>query len=109
MEVDLPKTRASVRTVSLPVPLASALAAHLDEFVGEGADAPVFCTASGTNPARSNLNSTFRRALKTAGVPPVRFHDLRHVAQVFAAEATRTLAGTASRSRSARVNARSSP
>ena len=91
MEVDLPKTRASIRTVSLPAPLAAALAMHLDEFVGEDADAPVFTTASGTNPARSNLNSTFRRALEAAGVPPVRFHDLRHVAQVYAAEAGATL------------------
>jgi integrase len=91
MEVDLPKTRASVRTVSLPTPLVAALVAHLDEFVGEDADAPVFATVSGTNPARSNLNSTFRRAIETAGVRPVRFHDLRHVAQVYAAEAGATL------------------
>ena len=91
VEVDLPKTRASVRTVSLPAPLASALAAHLEEFVGEDAEALVFTTVSGTNPARSNLNSTFRRALENADVPPVRFHDLRHVAQVFAAEAGATL------------------
>jgi integrase len=91
MQVDLPKTRASVRTVSVPAPLAAALAAHLLEFVGEDADALVFTTASGTNPARSNLTSTFRRALAAAGVAPVRFHDLRHVAQVFAAEAGATL------------------
>jgi DNA-binding transcriptional regulator GbsR (MarR family) len=37
------------------------------------------------------LNSTFRRAVEAAGVPPVRFHDLRHVAQVYAAEAGATL------------------
>jgi len=37
------------------------------------------------------LAATFRRALENAGVPPVRFHDLRHVAQVFAAEAGATL------------------
>jgi integrase len=42
-------------------------------------------------PARSNLNTTFRRALDAAGAPQVRFHDLRHVAQVFAAEAGATL------------------
>jgi len=91
VEVDLPKTRASVRTVSVPAPLAAALASHLREFVGEGAEARLFTTVSGTNPARSNLNTTFRRALEAAGVPPVRFHDLRHVAQVFAAEAGATL------------------
>ena len=42
-------------------------------------------------PARSNLKTTFRRAPDAAGVPQVRFHDLRHVAQVFAAEAGATL------------------
>ena len=91
MEVDLPKTRASVRTVSLPAPLAAILAAHLDAFVGEDAESLVFTTVSGTNPARSNLNTMLRRALESAGVPPVRFHDLRHVAQVYAAEAGATL------------------
>ncbi|MCA0329962.1 MAG: site-specific integrase, partial [Actinobacteria bacterium] len=39
MVVDLPKTRASLRTVSLPAPLAAALASHLDEFVGDGPNA----------------------------------------------------------------------
>ena len=91
MQVDLPKTTASLRTVTLPAPLAAALAAHLDEFVAPGRDTLVFTTATGTNPARSNLNASFRRALEAAGVPPVRFHDLRHVAQVFAAEAGATL------------------
>jgi integrase len=51
----------------------------------------VFATRTGTTPARSNLGSTWRRACTAAGVPPVRVHDLRHVAQVFAAEAGATL------------------
>ena len=91
METGLPKTAASVRTVSLPGPLADALATHLGAFVPDQPGAPVFPTARGTVPARSNLNTTFRRALAAAGVPQVRFHDLRHVAQVFAAEAGATL------------------
>lgn len=94
MEVDLPKTKASLRTVTLPAPLAAELAAHLDAFVGPGRDAWVFTTATRTNPEGSNLNASFRRALDIAGVPPVRFHDLRHVAQVFAAEAGATLPET---------------
>jgi len=36
------------------------------------------------------LGTTWRRACATAGVPKVRLHDLRHVAQVFAAEAGAT-------------------
>jgi integrase len=91
METGLPKTAASVRTVSLPGPLAEALAAHLAAFAPDRPAAPVFATLRGTVPARSNLNTTFCRALAAAGVPQVRFHDLRHVAQVFAAEAGATL------------------
>jgi integrase len=91
VRTDLPKTRASIRTVSLAAPLAQALAAHLAEFVSEEPDAPLFRTRAGTLPARSNLSSSFSRALVAAGAPRVRFHDLRHVAQVYAAEAGATL------------------
>ena len=51
----------------------------------------LFTTGTGTTPARSNLGATWRRACATAAVPQVRLHDLRHVAQVFAAEAGATL------------------
>jgi len=51
----------------------------------------LFRTATGTLPARSNLSTTFGRALVAAGPPLVRVHDLRHVAQVYAAEAGATL------------------
>jgi len=91
VRTDLPKTPASIRTVSLPAPLAHVLVSHLAEFVGEEPDAPLFRTATGTLPARSNLSTTFGRALVAAGAPQVRFHDLRHVAQVYAAEAGATL------------------
>jgi len=91
VRTDLPKTPASIRTVSLPAPLANVLAAHIAEFVGPEPDAPLFRTATGTLPARSNLSTTFGRALVAAGAPQVRFHDLRHVAQVYAAEAGATL------------------
>ena len=91
VRTDLPKTPASIRTVSLPAPLAHVLAAHLVEFVGADPDAPLFRTAGGTLPARSNLSTTFGRALVASGAPQVRFHDLRHGAQVYAAEAGATL------------------
>ena len=51
----------------------------------------MFRPATGTLPARSHLTMTFGRALAAAGAPPVRFHDQRHVAQVYAAEAGATL------------------
>lgn len=92
VEVDTPKTRASVRVVALPDPLADQLSAHLDRFVAPAPESPVFTTETGTTPARGNLASTLRRAMAQAGVRQVRFHDLRHVAQVLAAENGATMA-----------------
>jgi len=89
--IDVPKTASSVREVSLPVPLAVALRKHLETFVPNQPGARVFTTSTGTTPARSNLGDTWHRACTAAGVPQVRLHDLRHVAQVFAAEAGATL------------------
>jgi len=54
-------------------------------------DARLFASGTGTTPARSNLGATWRRACLAAGVPYVRLHDLRHVVQVYAAEAGATL------------------
>ena len=92
LDVDTPKSAASRRTVSLPGPLRDALARHVTEFVAGGDDALIFCTVAGTVPARGNLTATFRRATAAAGAGPMRFHDLRHCAQVLAAEAGATLA-----------------
>jgi len=91
VRVDVPKTASSVRAVTLPEPLTNALRDHLEEFVPDLPGAPVFATRTGTTPARSNLGATWRRACEAAGLPPVRLHDLRHVAQVNAAEAGATL------------------
>lgn len=89
--LDVPKTASSVRVVTLPAPLAAALREHLKVFVPDQPAARVFTTSTGTIPARSNLGDTWHRACAAAGVPQVRLHDLRHVAQVFAAEAGATL------------------
>ena len=91
VRVDVPKTASSVRAVTLSDPLALALGDHLDEFVSHEPAALVFATRTGTTPARSNLGATWRRACAAAEVPQVRLHDLRHVAQVYAAEAGATL------------------
>jgi integrase len=92
MDVDTPKSTASLRTVALPGPLRDALVDHLDEFAGEGDESLVFATSRGTVPARSNLTEMLHRATAAAGVPEMRFHDLRHCAQVLAAESGATLA-----------------
>ena len=91
VRVDVPKTASSVRVVTLPDPLTVLLREHLEEFVPPVPDASVFTTGRGTVPARSNLGATWLRACEKTGVPHVRLHDLRHVAQVNAAEAGATL------------------
>ncbi len=91
VRVDVPKTASSLRVVTLPQPLAEALRSHLEEFVGPEPVAGLFATRTGSSPARSNLGATWRRACAAAGVPHVRLHDLRHTAQVYAAEAGATL------------------
>jgi integrase len=91
VHLEVPKTASSVRVVTLPDPLAVALREHLQVFVPNRAGARVFITRTGTTPARSNLVDTWHRACAAAGVPQVRLHDLRHVAQVLAAEAGATL------------------
>lgn len=91
VRLDVPKTPSSVRVVTLPDPLTAALRDHLERFVPADPSAPVFATSAGTIPARSNLGATWRRACTAAGVPHIRLHDLRHIAQVNAAEAGATL------------------
>jgi integrase len=91
VRVDVPKTASSVRAVTLPDPLAQALRDHLEDYVAVEPAALVFTTRTGTTPARSNLGASWRRACVAADVPQVRLHDLRHVAQVYAAEAGATL------------------
>jgi len=92
MDVDTPKSTASVRTVALPGPLRDAFVDHLARFALEDAGSLVFATSRGTVPARSNLTEMLHHATAAAGVPTIRFHDLRHCAQVLAAESGATLA-----------------
>ena len=80
----------------LPGPPGEALVAHLSAFVAGGSEALVFVTVNETVPARSNLTEILHRATTAAGVPR-RFHDLRHCAQVPAAESGATLAGLMAR------------
>jgi len=105
VEVDTPKTAASARTVALPAPLRDALVDHLAEYVLEAPDALVFATIHNTVPARSNLTAMLHRATAAAGVDAIRFHDLRHCAQVLAAESGATLAELMARMGHATPNA----
>ncbi|WP_165350477.1 tyrosine-type recombinase/integrase [Xylanimonas protaetiae] len=86
------KTRGSQRTVHLPRVAAEHLAAHLDTFTGGGADALVFCTATGRPLPGSGRQAFFTRARKAAGREDLRWHDLRHTGATWAARTGATLA-----------------
>jgi len=81
-----PKTENARRTLSLPLALVSALKAHRAGQAAErlklGAswqdNGLVFCTRSGTPIHPRNLIRAFQTVRVRAGLPPMRFHDLRH-------------------------------
>ena len=82
------KTDRSRRTIGLPAPLVTALRVHrvrqLQERLAAGAQwreqSFVFASRVGTALEPRNLHRAFKRMLKRAGLPDIRFHDLRHSA-----------------------------
>jgi integrase len=86
LEIDAPKTAAGRRNVALPTVALDELVRHLDTRVGADRRTQVFTAADGGYLRRSN----FRRrvwlpATETAGLPGLRFHDLRHTGATLAA------------------------
>jgi integrase len=86
VELAEPKTPRSRRTIALPRSVVGALRAHrtmqLEERLraGEGWQdwGLVFATTVGTPLNRSDVLQAFRRHLEGAGLPRMRFLDLRH-------------------------------
>ena len=86
-----PKTVASARRLTLPGALVDELRAHLDLFVGPGADALVFTAKqTGDTPTKVMWRRIWDHARTTAGVDCT-FHDLRHVAGTLNAAAGATI------------------
>jgi integrase len=75
-----PKTRASRRTIAVPVFAMNALHEHRKKMVARGyADRQVFCSLKGGIMSAQNLRKqTFKPILVRASLPDMRFHDLRH-------------------------------
>lgn len=84
LEVSDPKTARSRRRVVLPAIALSALREHAkreSRSLGQPGNADfVFRTTDSTPLDASNVRRDFERLLKHAGVPRIRFHDLRHSA-----------------------------
>ncbi len=83
-----PKSSRSRRTVTLPAPLLNGLKQHRSRQNIERLQAGskwkdwnlVFCTPLGTPLDGSNVRKQYKALLKRAGLPELRFHDLRHSA-----------------------------
>lgn len=88
MQLSEPKSDAGRRSIILTPVAISALRDHrkaqLEERLRAGGrwrdHDLVFCTANGTPISRHNLRRSFLLHLAHAGLPTIRFHDLRHTA-----------------------------
>jgi integrase len=74
-----PKSRGSVRAIAMPPTLARALREHRLASPFSGEDELVFPNETGRPLDGGNLvRREFKPALGRAGLPQIRFHDLRH-------------------------------
>lgn len=82
LELGEPKTERSRRRVDLPAFVAAGLREHRKRMMAEGHPGPwVFCDTSGGPLRKSNLTRRdFHPLVEAAGLPRIRFHDLRHTA-----------------------------
>ncbi len=80
--LDEPKTTKARRAVDLPTITVAALREHQAGMVAEGHPQEfVFCDTQGGPVRKSKLvRRSFLPLLKRAGLPRIRFHDLRHTA-----------------------------
>ncbi len=76
-----PKTQAGFRTLAIPQPLVTELAAHIERFRIKGPDALLFADSRGRPIRRSNFaNRVLAPATLEAGCRGLTFHGLRHTA-----------------------------
>lgn len=74
-----PKTKSSVRTVTIPRSIMTELVRHMDIFVGQEPESLLFTFISGKPIRRAWFRTrAWLPAVEMAGLDGVRFHDLRH-------------------------------
>jgi integrase len=77
--VQTPKSAAGRRAVPLPRLVIEALEAHLGSTINPGPDGMVFPSPEGGYLRLENFRRrVWKPAVRLAGLPPLRFHDLRH-------------------------------
>ncbi|HDR7661449.1 site-specific integrase [Bacillus wiedmannii] len=79
------KTKSGSRTIDLPAETVIALKRHWLYISGEREGNSsyknldlVVCTEFGTPTHKSNIRRVFKSIIKKAGIPKIRFHDMRH-------------------------------
>jgi integrase len=78
-QVKRPKSRRSVRAIALTPTLVAELRRHRMASKAKAETDPVFASSTGTPlDGRNLVRVIFEPALKRAGLPHMRFHDLRH-------------------------------
>jgi integrase len=73
--IKAPKTESATRNLPMPQVAYDALIEHRANSMGTGL---VFATGKGTAFSPRNILRDFKKRLAKAGLPPLRFHDLRH-------------------------------
>lgn len=88
-----PKSGAA-REVTIPTALVPVIRDHLDIYVADDKDAPVFPSPiePGKPISQTNHNKAWAAARVAAGMPSFRFHDLRHTGLTLYAQQGATLA-----------------
>lgn len=100
MVVGPPRTRAGRRVVAIPPHVLPLVAAHIEQHVGPGEHALLFPLSPGGIAHLdhgSSFGNPWRKARAAAGLPDLRFHDLRHTSLTMAAQAGATTAELARR------------
>jgi len=87
-----PKTAAGWRTVTMPPDVAKAMDEHLKRRVGPAKDAWLFVGPGGNPISPRTLNQVWITARKSAGLPALRLHDLRHSGLTWLAATGATMA-----------------
>jgi integrase len=87
MRLGPPKSAAGRRSVALPKLIPPSLDTHMAEHAQPGADGLVFVGPKGSPLRRSNFDKMvrWRDVVANAGIPGLRFHDLRHTGNTLVA------------------------